>query len=551
MSFEDYYWLNKDSRTFLSREYLPEGVSPEQRIRTICDRAEEILGIKGFADKFERYMKKGWISLSTPIWCNFGAGRALPISCNGSYVADTMESILGKASEIGMMSKNGAGTSAFFGHLRPRGSTISIGGKSSGPVHFMEIFDKVASVVSQAGTRRGQFSAYLPVEHPDILEFLQIRSEGNPIQRMSIGVTITNQWMNGMLSGDKDKQKIWAKIIQKKFESGFPYIFFTDNVNDNAPQVYKDKGMKIRGSQICTEICLFADEKNSFVCNLLSLNALHFFDWKDTDLVQVVTFFLDAVMEEYIQKTKDIPFMGAAHNFAKTQRALGIGVLGWHSLLQSQMIPFESVNAMSLNVQIFKTIQEKSIEASKELAKRYGEPELLRGYGLRNVCLQAVAPTTSSSFILGQVSPSIEPLNGNYFVKNLDKGKFTYKNPYLKEVLRKYNKDTKEVWDNILIKGGSVQHIDFLSDLEKEVFKTFIEISQKTVVDQAASRQKYIDQSQSLNFMIHSKTSPKEVSKLMIYAWENGVKTLYYQRGQNAAQELGRQSLLECKACEA
>lgn len=550
MKYKDFYWLNSKSKAFLERGYLKNGETAEERIRAISDAAEKILNKPGFSDKFFSYMAKGWISLASPVWANFGCKRGLPISCNGSYVPDTLEGIVEKIAEVGIMTKNGAGTSAYFGDLRSRGSTISAGGTSSGPVHFMQLFDKVTSVVSQSNVRRGSFAAYLDVEHPDILEFLQIKSEGNPIQDMSFGVCLTDKWMNEMIGGDVEKRKVWAKIIQKRFESGYPYIFFSDTVNKEAPQAYKDKGIKIHASNLCSEICLSSSESESFVCDLSSLNLLHYDEWKDSDLIETMTYFLDAVMTEYINKTKDVKFMEAAYNFAKNQRALGIGVLGWHSYLQSKMIPFESMEAKMLNIQIHKLIKTKSLSASQEMAKIYGEPELLKGYGLRNITLMAIAPTTSSSFILGQVSPSIEPLNSNYFVKDLAKGKFTYKNPYLKEVLAKYDKDNSEVWEDILVHGGSVQHLDFLNEKEKDVFKTFGEISQKEIIIQAAQRQKYIDQSQSLNLMIPPETAPKEVNQLLIEAWKLGVKTLYYQRSANPAQELGR-SILACKSCEA
>jgi ribonucleoside-diphosphate reductase alpha chain len=547
---QSYYWLNEDSRLFLERGYLQPGQTPEQRIRQISEAAEAILRIDGFANKFEDYMSKGWYSLSSPIWANFGIQRGLPISCFGSYISDKLECILEKTAEAGMMTKMGGGTSAYFGALRPRGTEISSGGKSSGPVHFMEMFETVTNVVSQSNVRRGSFAAYLPIEHPDVQEFLQIRTEGHPIQNLSIGVTVSDAWMKSMVEGDADKRKIWGKIIMKRFESGYPYIVFSDNVNNNAPQVYKDKGKKIYASNLCSEIALSVSEDESFVCNLSSMNLLHYDEWKDTDAPEVLTYFLDAVMTEFIRKVAGLPFMQAPYKFAVTQRALGIGVLGWHSYLQSKMIPFESFEAKLLNVQIHKLLRDKTQAASRKMAIEYGEPELLRGYGLRNVTTLAIAPTTSSSFILGQVSPSIEPLNSNYFVKDLSKGKFTYRNPYLQTVLEKHGQDTRETWNSILIKGGSVQHLSFLSDLEKEVFKTFGEISQKEIVIQAAARQKYIDQSQSINMMVHPKTSPKDVNQLLIFAWEQGVKSLYYQRGTNPAQELGR-NLLQCSSCEA
>ena len=254
-------------------------------------------------------------------------------------------------------------------------------------------------------------------------------------------------------------------------------------------------------------------------------------------------------MEEYIQKTEDIPYMKASHNFARRQRALGLGVLGWHSFLQSKLIPFEGMEAKFLNTEIHKTIREKADNATKELSVLLGEPSHLKGYGRRNMTTMAIAPTTSSSFILGQVSPSIEPLNSNYFTKDLAKGKFTYKNPYLERLLEEKKKNTQTTWKSILGKGGSVQHLDFLSDEEKSVFKTFGETSQKEIVIQASQRQKFIDQGQSLNLMISPKCPPKQVSELLIFGWEQCVKSFYYQRSANPSQELAR-SILNCSSCE-
>ena len=544
-----YKLINKDSRDFLKRGYLQTGESAEQRGHDIAVAAEKLLNVKGFAEKFEDYLSRGFYSLASPIWANFGRERGLPISCNGVFIEDRMDAILEKQAEVGMQTKHGAGTSAFFGELRGRGVQISAGGTSSGPVHFMELFDKVSSVVSQSNVRRGSFAAYLPVDHPDMSEFLRIRSEGNAIQEMSFGVCITDEWMRSLMAGDRKKRLIWAAIIRKRFETGYPYLFFTDTANKQAPKAYKDKNLKISASNLCSEIFLHSSEEESFVCCLSSLNLLKWNEIIETDAIQMLVYFLDAVMEEYIQKTEGLPFMEASHNFAKKQRALGVGVLGWHSFLQDQMIPFEGMQAQFLNAEIHKAIQKKSEEATKELAVLLGEPEHLKGYGKRNMTTMAIAPTTSSSFILGQVSPSIEPLNSNYFTKDLAKGKFTYKNPYLEKLLEEKKKNTQTTWKSILVKGGSVQHLDFLSQEEKDVFKTFGEISQKEIVIQASQRQKYIDQGQSLNLMISPKCPPKQVSELLIFGWEQGIKSFYYQRSANPSQELAR-SILSCVSCE-
>ena len=544
-----YKWLNKDSRDFLKRGYLQAGESAEQRGHDIALAAEKYLKVDGFAEKFEKYLAEGFYSLASPVWANFGRERGLPISCIGVFIEDRMDAILEKQAEVGMQTKHGAGTSAYFGELRGRGVEISAGGTSSGPVHFMELFDKVSSVVSQSNVRRGSFAAYLPVEHPDINEFLRIRSEGNPIQEMSFGVCISDEWMRSLIDGDRKKRTTWASIVRKRFETGYPYLFFTDTANKQAPKAYRDKKLKISASNLCSEIFLHSSQDESFVCCLSSLNLVKWNEIKETDAVQTLVYFLDAVMEEYVKKTEGIPFMEASHNFAKKQRALGVGVLGWHSFLQEQMIAFESMEAKFINTEIHKTIREKCEEATKELAVLLGEPEHLEGYDRRNMTTMAIAPTTSSSFILGQVSPSIEPLNSNYFTKDLAKGKFTYKNPYLEKLLEEKKKNTQTTWKSILQKGGSVQHLDFLSQEEKDVFKTFGEISQKEIVIQASQRQKYIDQGQSLNIMVAPKCPPKQVSELLIFGWEQGVKSFYYQRSANPSQELAR-SILNCSSCE-
>jgi ribonucleoside-diphosphate reductase alpha chain len=559
MSFD---WLNKDSRTFLSRGYLDEGQSAEDRIREIADTAERFLDVTGFADKFYDYMGRGFYSLSSPVWSNFGNNKGLPISCNGVYVGDEISKILGKSAEVGMQTKHGAGTSGYFGDIRSRGSQIKTGGVADGPVHFMNIFETNTDVISQGNVRRGSFAAYLDIEHTDVEEFLEIREVGHSIQNMSLGLCVRDQFMEEMIaegeavkagelaSTEAQKLKLWARVMRKRKESGYPYLFFTDNVNKNKPKVLKDKNRKVYASNLCSEICLPAADDESFVCNLASMNVLTYDEWKDTDAVEVLTYFLDAVMTDYINKTAEIPYMESSYNFARRWRALGIGQLGWHSYLQSKMIPFESFQAATLATEIARFMDEHTLKASREMAARYGEPDGMIGYGERNLTRLAIAPTTSSSFILGQVSPSIEPLRSNYFTKDLAKGSFTYKNPYLEKLLETYGKNDQETWMSILTNNGSVQHLDFLGETEKSVFATFDEITPMTIVQQAAARQRFIDQSQSLNLMIPPKAPVKDVNALLIEAWKLGVKTLYYQRSANPAQELVR-DITACASCEA
>ncbi|NDG53588.1 MAG: ribonucleoside-diphosphate reductase subunit alpha [Flavobacteriia bacterium] len=550
MAFE---WLNDESRRFLSRGYLLEGETAEGRIRQIAEKAEEYLGVEGFADKFYTYMGRGYFSLSSPVWANYGLDRGLPVSCFGSYIEDTMGSILYTHAENGMLMKGGGGTSGYFGALRHRGAKITNSGESNGAVHFMQLYDTLANVVSQGNVRRGYFSAYLPIEHPDAEEFLDIGTEGNPIQGLTTGITVSKEFINRVFDGDKAARKLWAKVLKRRSEVGFPYIFFSDNVNNNRPKVYKDKDMKIYASNMCSEIALPSNADETFTCVLSSINLLHWDELKETDAIETLTMFLDTVVTEFVKKTEGKTYYERSHNFAKRHRALGLGVLGWHSYLQSKLISFESQDAARTNVEIAKVMAEKTHAASVRLAQMFGEPEVLKGYGRRNTTTMAIAPTKSSSTILGQVSQSIEPEFSNYYVKDLSKTKMTVKNPYLKKHLQSIGKDTAEVWESIRLADGSIQHLDFLDDKIKNVFKTFAEISPYTIIDQASVRQEYIDQAQSLNLMIPPDMPVKEINALYMYAHGMGIKSLYYQYSMSQAQVLSRKkaAIESCAVCEA
>jgi ribonucleoside-diphosphate reductase alpha chain len=553
-------WLTENSRKFLASGYLTGDATPETRIREIAERAEQILKIEGFADKFYHYMSEGFYSLASPVWSNFGKKRGLPISCFGSNIADDMGNILYTQSEVGMMSKLGGGTSGYFGNLRHRGAPVKNNGSSSGAVHIMQLFEKMVDVVSQGSVRRGRFSPYLPVEHPDINEFLEIGTEGNSIQELTHGVSVTDKWMEDMIAGDVEKRSIWAKVIQRRGEIGYPYIFFKDKANTQAADVYKDKNHQIVASNLCTEIMLPSNDKWSFVCVLSSVNLLHYDKWKDTDAVETMVYFLDAVITEFTDKLEEFRdsdnledkqtfmFMERAYNFAKDNRALGLGALGWHSLLQSKMLSFDSAEAFNLNSEIFKTIEEKSYKASKELADLFGEPEVLKGYGRRNATLNAIAPTTSSAFILGQVSQGIEPIWSNIYVKDIAKIKTTIKNPYLLNLLEEKGQNTPDVWRSIRDHDGSVQHLEFLTEEERNVFKTYSEIDQLNIVYQAANRQNHIDQGQSVNIIVHPDMPVKDINKIYVTAWKLGLKSLYYQHSMNAAQKFKQKK--ECASCE-
>lgn len=695
--YKDFYWLNEDSQKFLQGGYLLENVTVEERVRQIANHAESILGIEGYADELYDVIAKGWMSLSTPIWCNFGAGRSLPISCVvgdtwintdkggkqakdiqigdmvlthknryrpvtaimptpkkddiwrlkvgtrmtnlyitgnhlvltnlgwvrvdelnqeshfiavnssqidqvdeeyivevkdgltycriqtlertdkvedvydftveedhsfscagvvvhncfNSHMSDSIDSIFSTIHEVAMMSKEGGGTSIYMGDIRPRGSKITNNGTSNGSFSFLEPIQSTLNSVSQGKSRRGMVATYIDIEHGDIEEWLNIRKEGSPIQDIYWGVCVGNDWLDEMRKGDRYKREIWAKVLQTRSETGVPYIFFKDNANNNKPDVYRDRNLKINASNLCVEIMLPSTKDESFVCCLSSLNLLHFDKWKNSRLVKIATYFLDAVMSEFIHLAKHIPGFDRAVRFAERHRALGLGVLGWHSYLQSNMIPFESYEAMQKNAEVFRTIRAQADEASHELAERYGEPELLKGYGRRNTTLLAIAPTKSSSFILGQVSPSIEPFNSNFFIKDLAKIKTVFKNPFLEELLEKKGFNTEEIWSSILLKEGSVQHLDILTQEEKDVFKTFSELSQITVIQQAAQRQAFVDQGQSVNLMVHPATPPQDINGLYMLAADLGLKGLYYQFSSNAAQVFNRSLVTECLSCSA
>lgn len=882
LEYPDFYWLNDESRQFLQRGYLMDGITAEDRIREIAEHAEHILGIEGYADKFYKYMAKGWFSLSSPVWANYGTERGLEIACFGSYIDDSISGIVNTAAEVGMMSKLGGGTSGYFGDIRPRGTAITNNGKSDGSFSFLRIYETMVDCISQGTARKGQFAGYIDIDHADIDEWLDIHTEGNPIQLIYYGVNIPDYWMKSMIEGDKHKREVWAKLLKRKSETGIPYLHFIDNVNNQRPQVYKDKNIFIKNSNLCVsydtkiltkekghveigsvvgekltvwngeewsenvemvktgenqklmrvvlsdgrfvectpyhkwyvqdgypgyggkvilkrthelrkgdklekfdlpiiegtktlenaytngfytadgtksgnldivylydakqaleeymtgviksrhvskvsnrvelrmtglkdkyfvpnheytiesrlkwlaglldgdgtisrngdnqslqlssihkdfllevsdmlqtlgiysrinpmpeggmrmlplndgsgekglfytkpafrllinstdtqkllkmglvlnrlqlvehepnrsavhyatvidivyldgehdtfcctepkrnkvifngvmtgncaEISLPVTQSESFVCCLSSVNLLHYEDWKDTDAVETLMYFLDTVLTEFIRKAKKQPNMERAVKFTERHRAVGLGVLGWHSYLQSNMIAFGSFEAMQKNNEIFRLIRERCDKASKELAERYGEPELLKGYGERFTCKMAVAPTKSSSFILGAVSPSIEPFKSNYYIKDLAKIVSVYKNPFLTKLLAEKGQDTEEVWKLIGENNGSVQMLSFLTQEEKDVFATFEEISQLSIIQQAAQRQRYIDQSQSINVSIHPSTPVKEINQLYITAWELGMKSIYYQFSSSAAQVFSR-GLNECTSCEA
>lgn len=885
---EKYWWLTEESQAMLERGYLLPNQTVEEKLNVICKYAASFYKDEvGLKERLLEIFERGWCSLSSPIWANFGEDRGLPISCFSSFVPDDLDKIYGTLHEVAMMTKLGGGTSGYFGKLRPIGTPIKGGGISSGLMSFTELFDTTTKVVSQSGVRRGAFAAYIDIDHPEIEEFLKVKDKGHSLQTINTAVSVSDEWMKQMKDGDKEKRELWAKILKSRREKGIPYIFFSDTANRNKPQIYKDTNSVINSSNLCvspntniltsegykligeledeevevwngeewsnvfvrktgenqkllrvrtkdgyeldcteyhkfyvqrgyergtgknkleileirakdlkpgdklikfelpiiqgnktlihaydngfysgdgcltnqgqriylyhgkqklieyfssvtswrsednqnrtightrllkdkffvpsgdytiesrlkwlsglldsdgtvtnnngsqslqiasvekeflkeiqlmlqtlgcdskvtimrdegsyklpkndgsnelgdfnckeayrllingnslfkltqlglecnrlewntrkpnrecsqfikiesveelpdlsdtfcftepkrkmgmfngiltgncSEIFLPTSEMESFVCCLMSMNLSTYDEWKNTDAVRLAVMILDAVMSDFIKKTKNLPYMQRAHNFAVRHRALGLGVLGWHSLLQQKMIPFESFEAQQLNTSIFKYLKEKSYEASIELGEKYGYAPIFDGVETtdtkrRNTTLMAIAPTTSSSSILGQVSPSIEPYTSNYYVVGLAKGSFSRKNTELEKLLESKGKNNGDVWKNIIQNQGSVQQLDFLSENEKKVFKTFQEISPLAIIQQAAARQSFIDQGQSVNLKIPSSMGIKDINTIHMEAWELGLKSLYYQRGTSVAKEAVLE-MMECKSCE-
>jgi ribonucleoside-diphosphate reductase alpha chain len=544
------WWLNDESEQILNRGYLLKGESVKGAIDRIATAASKQLYRPEMKEKFIEIIVNGWMSLSSPIWANMGTERGLPISCFNVHVPDYIEGITHKLGEVIMQTKIGGGTSGYFGELRGRGTSVTDNGQSSGAVSFMKLFDTAMDTISQGGVRRGAFAAYLDIDHPDIAEFLNIKDIGSPLQNLFFGVCVPDYWMQEMIDGDMEKRKFWARVLESRQQKGMPYILFSDNVNRNKPQVYKDLNMRINASNLCSEIMLPSNFDESFICCLSSMNLELYDQWKDTDAVQTAIFFLDAVLQEFVNKTEGNYYLKSANSFAKRHRSIGLGVMGWHSYLQKNMIPFEGFEAKQLTSKIFKHIRSEADIASERLAEIFGEPELLKGYGIRNTTVMAIAPTTSSSAILGQTSPGIEPFSSNYFKAGLSKGNFIRKNKYLKALLEEKEMDNEETWRSIMLNQGSVQHLDELTEQEKAVFKTFKEISQLEIIQQASIRQAFIDQSQSLNINIPHNLAVKDVNKLLIEAWKLGIKTLYYQRSQSISKETVVQNLVQCVSCE-
>ena len=565
-------WMTEEAYQTLSNGYLTKTEdTPNRRARKICQSVATRLGMPEMEDKFYSYYERRWLGFSSPIWANSGTTRGLPISCYGIHVDDSIYSIFDKNLEMAMMTKTGGGVGIYLGDIRGKGKDITNNGASEGVIPWCKIFDSSIVAVNQGGTRKGADALYLPIEHPDIKDFLRIRRQIGDVNRQCLnsnhGICISDDFMNKLEAGDNEAKELWKEILITRFETGEPYIFYTGNVNKNPGEVYKNnkhlfpnkREHDVLFSNICTEITQYTDVDHSFVCCLSSVNLSLWDEWKDTDFVYNMTYFLDGIMQEFIDRAPEYKGLERALRSATKGRALGIGGMGWHTLLQKKNLSFESLQAKLLNTQIWKYIDDESKKASQDLAKKFGECEWSKGSGMRNTLRMAIAPTVSNSTIMASMdedlSPSIEPIAANAFTQKSAKGVFIRKNKLLERLLESKGLNTTDVWKTIVENEGSVQHLDSLTKDEKDIFMTAREINQFVIVTQAADRQKYIDQSQSINLFFPINATPKYMSDIAKEAWRQGVKTLYYCRtsavikGDMASRGYERK-VEECVWCE-
>jgi ribonucleoside-diphosphate reductase alpha chain len=532
-------WLSEEAQQTLSKGYLLPGETPRDMWKRLSLTAEKHLKKPGIGEDIMEMFWMGYFGGASPVLSNFGTNRGLPVSCYSHTIRDDTINIFSHLKEVAALSKYGGGVGSYFGELRPGGSPISKGGKSGSIVDWMRLYDRTAATVSQGNTRRGSFALYLPIDHPDLMDALRSKdhSQGDPRNFIdsNLAVTIKNSWIEEMLAGDKEKQKIFSEVLKSRMVCGSPYLMFPDNANDQAPDCFKKRNLKIVTSNLCSEIFLPTDENHSFTCVLSSINLSKYDEWKDwrgkntgKTLPELGIYFLDAIVEEFIHKASRLPAMGRTVRFTKKSRSLGLGTMGLHALYQSRGLPFASKAARDLNIEVHKYIDEMSLKASQDMAKEYGEPEWCEGHGVRHATRLAIAPTKTNSVICGAVSEGIEPLIANLFVAGNAKGTFVRRNPYLESHLTAIGQNTQDVWDSILEERGSVQHLDFLSPREKEIFKTAREIDQFEIIKQAADRQRYICQGQSVNLFVDPEADAAYLMRLHLSAWKMGLKSLYY-----------------------
>jgi ribonucleoside-diphosphate reductase alpha chain len=561
---EDYpkWGDNEIYKKTIAGGYLLPGESPRDAYNRVATSVARRLYRPELAERFFEYIWNGWLCLASPVLSNTGTDRGLPISCFGIDVGDSIQEIGGKNLEMMLLAKHGGGVGVGINMIRPAGSKITGNGTSDGVVPFCKIYDSTILATNQGNVRRGAASVNLNIEHEDFEEWLEIREPKGDVNRQSLNLNqcavVGDKFMRRVDQGDAEARSKWLKLIRKRKATGQPYILYKGNTNKANPAAYKKNGLKVHMTNICSEITLHTDESHSFVCCLSSLNLAKYEEWKDTNIIYDAIWFLDGVLEEFIQRAKGMRGFENAVRSAEKGRALGLGVLGWHTYLQENGLPFEGLLAQYETRKIFSQIKIESERASRALAETYGEPLWCRDTGYRNTHLRAVAPTVSNSKLSGNISPGIEPWAANVFTEQTAKGTFIRKNPTLVKYLRKFKLNTKEIWDKILEDGGSVQGIDELNDIMlpgeipfKEVFKTFKEINQLDLVKQAGVRQQYIDQAMSLNLAFPKEATPKWINQVHMEAWKQGIKTLYYMRTESVLRgDIASKAMEECIACD-
>jgi ribonucleoside-diphosphate reductase alpha chain len=535
--------------------YLYNGETPKEAYTRVAKTVAKRLHKPEMEEVFFNYIWKGWLCLASPVLSNTGTDRGLPISCFGIDVADSIIDIGQKNLEMMLLAKHGGGVGIGINQIRPAGAKITGNGTSDGVVPFCKIYDSTILATNQGAVRRGAASVNINIEHPDFEDWLEIREPKGDVNRQSLNLhqccVVGDKFMRRLVAGDTEARKKWGKLLQKRKATGEPYILFKGNTNKQNPAAYKDNALKVHMTNICSEIVLHTDENHSFVCCLSSLNLAKYDEWKNTNIIYNSIWFLDGVLEEFIQRAKYRKGFENSVRSAEKGRALGLGVLGWHTYLQQKELPFEGLLSQYETRRIFSQIKIESERASMDLAQEFGEPLWCVGTGMRNTHLRAIAPTVSNSKLGGNVSPGIEPWAANVFTDQSAKGTFIRKNPTLQKLLKSKKLDTKEVWDKILEDGGSVQDISELSKEEKEIYKTFKEINQLELVRQAGIRQQYIDQSVSLNLAFPAEATPKWINKVHLDAWEKGIKTLYYMRTESVLRgDIATKAMEECLSCD-
>ena len=549
-------WMDEISLATISKGYLLPGETVKAAYRRVANASAERLKKPELASKFFKYIWNGWIGLASPVISNMGTDRGLPISCFGVDTPDSIRGIGLTNAELMKLTASGGGVGISVSRIRPRGTTIAGNGKSEGVVPWCKIYDSAIIATNQGNVRRGAASVNLDIEHPDIDEFLEIRRPKGDVNRQCLNlhqcVVVGDSFMRKLEARDSEAMNRWAKVLKARMETGEPYIMFKDNVNKNNPIAYRMHNLDVSMTNICSEITLFTDEEHSFICCLSSLNLAKWEEFKDTDCIQTAIWFLDGVMQEFIDKSNGRESLRRTHNHAKKGRALGLGIMGWHTFLQQKNLPFASIASTVHTRNIFNKIRMEAETASMNLAAEYGEPLWCRGTGMRNTHLLAIAPTVSNSVICGGISAGIEPLPANVYTFNGAKGTFIRKNKSLEALLESKGENKEKWWKQMLEEGGSVMGLPdtVLSNEEKEVYLTFSETNQLELVKQAAERQKYIDQTQSLNLSFDPNDSPKWINQVHMEGWKLGIKTFYYLRTDSVIKgDLGSR-MADCISCD-